>query len=410
MESSNSYRKNVIWNIIFSILNAGQSMILLMLVNRLTSTEDAGMFSIAFSIAVLMMNVGSYGIRNYQVSDVNEKYSFGEYCGFRMISCSIMMLTSTGYIWIKGYTSIKAILILFLCGMRVVECLEDVIHGRYQQKQQLFLGCKLGTIRITASIVMFLISLLITQNIVTGVIVYAITNLVSFVITTYITIGAFGGLQISFSKRSFYGLSIECFPLFCGYFFSTYIGNVAKYAIDDYGTYQMQAHFNMIFMPVLVINLVSTMIFRPIIVDMATLWNDNKIKNFEKIIKKQLLYIGGLALAMIPCGILIGMPILSLFYGTNLSDYKVEFAILLLGGSFSAVSSFLNVCIITIREQRKLLFVIAGISIIAMITGGIFVKNMGMMGAAYLYLLLTILQAIAYFIIQKMKIQRIDIR
>lgn len=402
MQSAN-YRKNVLWNMIFSVLNAGQSMLLLMIVNRLAGEEVAGLFSFAFSVAVLMMNIGSYGIRNFQVSDVKEQYSFGQYCGFRLLSCTVMAVASAGYVVVKGFALQKSVLVLLLCGMRIVECVEDVFHGRYQQKQRLDIACMQGTIRIIVSVAVFFLVLLLHGNIVTAVLSYTVVNLLSFLWMTILTIPKFGGFQLTFGREGVLSLFVEGFPLFCGYFFITYLGNVAKYAIDDYGTYQMQAHFNMIFMPVLVINLVSTMIFRPVIVDMATLWNQGDRQAFQKLVWKQIGYIGILAIVMIPVGIWIGLPVLSLLYGAQLHAYKYPFFLLLLGGVFSAVSSFLNVCIITIRRQGRLLFVITFVSIIATIASGFFVKNMGMLGASYLYLMLTCMQATGYLIIETVK-------
>lgn len=400
---SANYGKNVLWNMIFSVLNAGQSMLLLMMVNRLAGEEVAGLFSFAFSVAVLMMNIGSYGIRNYQVSDVEEQHSFGEYCGFRFVTCGIMLLVSLGYVWIKAFDRRKTILILLLCGMRIIECFEDVFHGRYQQKQRLDIACRQGTIRILLSLVTFCGALMLTHEIVTAVVGYLAANLVCFVSMTVFTIPRFGGFHATFQGKGMTSLWIEGFPLFCGYFFSTYLGNAAKYAIDDFGTYQMQAYFNMIFMPVLVINLVSTMIFRPIIVDMATLWNQGEYQAFQKLVYKQLGYIGILALVMLPAAIVIGLPILSFFYGTALGDYRDAFFLLLSGGVFSAASSFLNVCIITIRCQRKLLLVIAFISMLAWLTGGIFVQNKGICGASCFYLMLTVIQAGCYLMIELQK-------
>lgn len=402
MQSAN-YRKNVLWNMIFSVLNAGQSMLLLMIVNRLAGEDTAGLFSFAFSIAVLMMNIGSYGIRNYQVSDVDEQHSFGEYCGFRFITCILMAVISVGYVFIKGFDMVKAMLVLLLCGMRIVECFEDVFHGRYQQKQRLDIACMQGTMRILLSLTTFLLALLVTHDIIVAVLLYTLANLLCFLLMAIPTIPGFGGFYLSWSRSGMLSLMVEGFPLFCGYFFITYLGNVAKYAIDDYGTYQMQAHFNMIFMPVLVINLVSTMIFRPIIVDMATLWSKGEKQAFQRLVWKQLGYIGILAIVMIPSGILIGLPILSILYGTQLSMYRYAFFLLLLGGVFSAISSFLNVCIITIRRQGRLLLVIAFVSVVATALGGSFVQNMGINGASYLYLLLTVLQAVCYLMIEIMK-------
>ncbi|MCF0105047.1 MAG: hypothetical protein HUJ51_06685 [Eggerthellaceae bacterium] len=41
--------------------------------------DEAGMFSMAFVIASLLMIVGNFGMRTFQVSDIKEKLSFIDY-------------------------------------------------------------------------------------------------------------------------------------------------------------------------------------------------------------------------------------------------------------------------------------------------------------------------------------------
>ena len=393
-------KSNMFWNMVFSMLNAGQSMILLIIVNRFAGENASGIFSFAFSVAVLMMYIGNFGIRNYQVSDTIEHFSFAEYCGSRIVSCLVMIGVSVGYVIFHQYDVEKSWIILLLCGMRLVECMEDVIHGRYQQKGRLDLACIQGSIRIMLSLLAFTFGLWATGNLLQAVCVYTICNLVCFLMLTICTVGRFGGMQFSFNRLHLTEMFLDCFPLFCGYFFSTYIGNVSKYAIDRFGSEEMQAYYNMIFMPVLVINLVSTMIFRPVIVHMAELWNTRQTQAFQGMVKRQLLIIIGLSVVMLPLMIWIGLPILTLLYGTELSMFRIPFLILLSGGVCSAMSSFLNVCIITIRQQKKLLIVIGVLSVLAAVSGGQLVRIMGMNGAALLYLILTVLQVAGYLWIE----------
>lgn len=94
--------KNYFWNIIFSILSAAQSMIMLIFVKRLIGMEEAGVFSYSFSVAVLFMHIGNYGLRNFQVSDVNERFSFAQYVSFRVISCSLMIFIQIIYLSISS--------------------------------------------------------------------------------------------------------------------------------------------------------------------------------------------------------------------------------------------------------------------------------------------------------------------
>lgn len=252
-------------------------------------------------------------------------------------------------------SSEKMLVIIALCLTRLAECLEDVFHGRYQQQNALYLAGMQGTVRILFANLAFVLILMINQNLVWASMVMAIASWVCVVFFAIVTIRQFGGFALDFSGKGMKSMMLECFPLFTGYFLITYLGNVTKYALERYESNSLQTYFNMIFMPVFVINLLSTMIFRPIIGTMAENYNHGKIKEYQKLIQKQNGMIAIIAVLIITICYFIGIPTLSWFYKTDLSEYQIPFLILLLGGTLSAYSSFLNVCIITIRGQKKML-------------------------------------------------------
>ena len=51
------------------------SPVLTVVITQLTNAELAGMFSLAFITATLLMMIGNYGVRTYQVSDIDERHS-----------------------------------------------------------------------------------------------------------------------------------------------------------------------------------------------------------------------------------------------------------------------------------------------------------------------------------------------
>ena len=68
-----------VWHTVFSVMNALQSTLLLFLVTRMCGSDRAGVFSLAFSVAYLMIMIGNYGVRNYQATDVGLRFGFREY-------------------------------------------------------------------------------------------------------------------------------------------------------------------------------------------------------------------------------------------------------------------------------------------------------------------------------------------
>ena len=68
-------KKDFIWNSIAGLVNAGESVIILMICTRTKGIETAGMFAIAFAIANLMMAIGKFGMRTRSEEHTSELQS-----------------------------------------------------------------------------------------------------------------------------------------------------------------------------------------------------------------------------------------------------------------------------------------------------------------------------------------------
>ncbi len=53
-----------LWNVAAGLVNAGEAVVLSMVVTHTTGLEDAGILSIAFAVGNLMMTVGKFGVRS----------------------------------------------------------------------------------------------------------------------------------------------------------------------------------------------------------------------------------------------------------------------------------------------------------------------------------------------------------
>lgn len=112
-------RSSYMWNMFGSMLLAFQSVIMLMIITRALGLEAAGIYTIAYANANLFLTIGKYGMRNFQVSDIKGRYSFGDYFASRCITTIAMLLISVFYIMIiaqsYGYSKEKCYVILWMC-------------------------------------------------------------------------------------------------------------------------------------------------------------------------------------------------------------------------------------------------------------------------------------------------------
>lgn len=385
------------------MLLAFQSVIMLMVLTRVLGLADAGIFTIAYANANLFLTIGKYGMRNFQVSDVNGQFTFYEYLMSRIFTVSLMIAVSIIFVLYvgnkNGYSMEKSLIIIWMSLFKVVDAFEDVFHGLYQQRGRLDIAGKAMTLRLGTTILFFLTGLLFLKNLLIVLIfITCFTGILLIVFTRW----SYKLFERAVEKRySFYnvlGIIKICFPLFLGSFLSFYIGNAPKYAIDGVLNDELQACYGFIAMPVFVIGLLNNFVFNPMIYKMSVLWDKGKKNEFLKKFIIQVMIVIGITLVCIVGAYLVGIPILSFLYNTDLSLYKYELLILLLGGGFLALSGLLVTVITIIRFQNSLMFGYIIVSILAYTLSKIAVEQYSIRGAAGLYAILTAALCFLFFI------------
>ena len=85
---NNNIKKNTIWNIVGTTINAIASLIFMIIVTRINNVNEAGIFTFAFTCATLFNVIGTYAGRIYQVTEKKE-ISNKDFLINRIISCVI---------------------------------------------------------------------------------------------------------------------------------------------------------------------------------------------------------------------------------------------------------------------------------------------------------------------------------
>ena len=85
MEKDTQFKKNFIWNIIGTGVNAFSSLFFMIIVTRINGVENAGIYTIAYTTACILYMIGIYAGRIYQVTENNEKIHNRDYILNRVI-------------------------------------------------------------------------------------------------------------------------------------------------------------------------------------------------------------------------------------------------------------------------------------------------------------------------------------
>lgn len=405
-KTNNIKRSSYTWNALNAIISALQNPVILLVITRTNGVYDAGVFSIAFAIATLMLYVGLYGLRRFQSSDLDEKYSFSEYHGMRILTCSMMIFVSIIYciygMIFTGYSMEKALVIFMICIVKVCQAYSDVYHGCMQQKGRLDVATKSSSIRYGLEMAAYATMLVITHNLLLSTAAFMAASIAGLIFTSVNAGGNYCTYRPSFNRTKIKALAIEGFPLFASLFLNMYISNAPKYAIDAFLTEDIQAIYNMVFMPAFVVMLIANFIFNPILTTYAELWLEStreSIAKLKKQIRKQMLFILLLTVMGLAIAATIGIPVLSVIFGVDLTGYKMELCIVMLGGGALAYATYFSTVITVIRLQKTLIVCYGIIAIAAMLLSKFFVLGYGIAGAAGMYAFLMTILALILFII-----------
>ena len=369
-----------LWGMVFPVLT--------IVVTQLAGAEQAGMFSLAFVTALLLMFVGNYGVRNFQASDLDEEYSFADYQANRVLTVVIMLVAGITYYKFRGYTDQMWLMSLGVYLYKAVDALADVYEGRLQQVDKLYLAGISQAFRSAAALIGFSLTLLITRNVGVSSIVMAVIAALTFVVFTFPLAQLETPKSRSANAKRVIALLKQCFPLFVALFMYNLIDTMPKFVMEGALSYDNQLYYNALYFPAHAILLTSGFIYKPMLLKMANAWADPaKRKKFDLIIVVMFVIIVGITVVVAGAMGWFGLAIMSFLYGIDFEQYRGLCFVMLAAGGVTAGIEFLYQVITVLRRQRavtKLYLITFGFSLFVPV---LLVNFTGLPGAVIGYLI-----------------------
>lgn len=384
-------RKNMFWNMVGSFVYAFASMVLTAMVNHIIGDEQGGIFAFAFStFGQQMFTVAYFGIRPYHITDVNRKYSFGDYLALRFVTCASAVMVGIGYVAVSGYSRLKALVIILMVCYKVIDGFADVYEAEFQRDGRLFLTGKSNTFRTMLSVASFLSALMLTKNLVLASGVAVLAQLLGVLIFNVAVIKDVPGVTWGFDKKHCLELLKDCSLLFFSVFLDLYIFSSAKYAINRQMPDAANAISTAIFMPTSVINLAAGFVIRPFLTKLSYRWELKQLEDFKNIIFKIFIIIIVLTLIAVGGAWVIGVPVLGLVFNVELAPFKLGLILSIVGGGFNAMLNLFYYVLVIMKKQRYIFLGYALVCAAALFLAPALVRAGGINGGAVSYLILMI--------------------
>ena len=392
LESRGQLGRDYLWNTAASLMSSLAVVIMGVAIMRSGATDSFaraqyGLFTLALAIGQQYQTVGLYEVRTFHVTDVRRRFDFGTYLSTRLLTCLVMVGLIAYHSWnastkdpYPAFTVIAAMALL-----RIFDAFEDVYYSEFQRAGRLDIAGKACFLRIFTTTFLWSGLYWFTQDLLTS-------TLITFAVTCVVLVVAYGlpargafPLLPSFNLRGIAGILWECLPLFLAAFLNQYLANAPRFAIHAALGDEELGVFAIIYMPAVAINMLSLFVFRPLLTRMALRWTEGKRDEFFAIVRKGLLTTAGAFVIVAAVTYVIGSPLLTLVFGTDVSGYVAELMVLVLAGALNAASVILYYALATMRRLHAVLAVFAVTGATAYLIAPALTRSYAMMGASLAY-------------------------
>lgn len=351
---SGETRRDYLWNAAGAGIWGVTFPLLTVVTTQLAGIDQAGRFSMAFAVGTLLMFLSNFGVRNFQVSDIDERSSFASYQVHRWATSILALVAGLLFCTIRDYGPSMLMLSMGVYVYKVVDGLADVYEGRLQQADKLYLAGISQALRSLAAIVAFSALLLLTRSTALAAVGMAIATVASLVLVSIPLALLETEASRPWNLGEVNGLFRHCFPLFSALFLFNLIESLPKFAMEGMLAYENQLYFNALFFPAQGILIAAGFMYKPQLLRLANIWsNPRRRRRFDLIV----LAMAGV-IALMTAGTLVfmswlGIPVMSFLYGVDFERYRVLAYLMVVAGGVSATIEFLYAIITVLRHQRS---------------------------------------------------------
>lgn len=396
------------WNLLGNLAAAAVSVIYLLIVTRLQSAKIADQYSLAMSISNLWVIIGLFQVRNYQGTDVKKHHSFDSYFLTRILTVLIMTFTIIPYLHLVHYdmsfSSLAIMLLLIL--YRVSDVFSDLFQGLFQQEERLDIAGKSMLYRYSLSIIILFVGLLFSKSLIFALLILALFNILFVIIYDYQFSKKFVKINFGFLfvlnnlKKCFQIIKI-CFPLFFYGFILNQIFNEPRLVIAlelQKGLLKsgLQRDYNILFMPVFFMSL-CVLVIRPLITELSKFWYEKDLQKFDSVVNKLLTILFLIGIIVTTATYFMGVPILSLIFGINLSDNTLALTILVFSGVLYSIALVFENILTIFRKHSYLMIVYILMFIVSKWITKFQVEANGILGAAISFMIVMFVYMLGSF-------------
>lgn len=358
---------------------------------RMGGFSDAGVFSLAMSVANVFGAVSSFGLRSYQVSDAGNEFSQKQYLYARVATIAMSFAACAVYlICDNAYTPLsKWAVFLYVC---YVNCnyLGDIMQGSMQLRGRLELAGYSCMIKSTGCFAAFIATYLISHNLLLSIAAMAAANLL---VTAFYDVRNYRAVlaePIGYDKtdlRVVKRLLLVCLPLMVSGLLPLVTVAIPRRAIASNMGEEYLGYYASLFTPTVLITTLLPSVVLGFVPKIAGAWREKNKKGFQKQVGICVSGVLGFTLLALIAALVLGRPVMRFVFGEEIMPYFGLLYVAIIVSGLSALVGLGDAVLVCMRKTRSVTFLVATELVIVGALADRFISNFGIFGAAYVMLI-----------------------
>ena len=383
----NKVVKNTTWNFIGFFIYLFSQWLMSILVVRLSGNyEEAGVFGIAMSTCNIFYVISTFSVRNYQVADIGDRFSNGEYVTFRLITCGISLLILPIYLIIMKYSMYIFWSVMCFMLLKTGEALIDVFQGIFQKVWRLDIVCRSYIIRGILNLAVFSLVEWALKNMVFALLAAAIVSLICGALFDFLPCRTMCDIKVEIRPKRFSKFLICVLPVFIHGFLSVLIYNTPRIVAQKLCGEEQFGYYSSVAAPTVIIQLAVNCVFSPIISLMAEQYTkrDKKLPRTILMVQVIIIIVGICAIVGFT---LLGNWFLKIAFGEEILEYSGLLVPAVVAAFFIADTAFIA-SILVVLDMNIIMAGLEAISFVAvLILSFVLIGEFGLQGINYALIL-----------------------
>ncbi|EEG31455.1 polysaccharide biosynthesis protein [[Clostridium] methylpentosum DSM 5476] len=358
------------------------------LVVQLSSYADAGNLSLAASITNVFYTISTFGIRIFQVSDIENKYSTSFYVTTRLVTCLASLVLCTGFVLLNASYSVEQMLcIIIYMAFRLSESFVDVLQGIQQKEQRMDYIAISFIIRGILLLSSFCLVLHFTGSLLLAITAMAVLTMLVVLLFDVFVSQSLSRFRIQLNLKALKEILLECLPLMLTSLLMNSVVSIPRYFLEQIEGNQILGIYSSVATPAVIMQTACTLIYNPLITVFSECYSKRDRKGYLSLFAKAIL-----ALTAVGAVIFIGAAIfgkwgLHLLFGDGILPYVYLLIPVLVTTMMIAITYYFNMLLTISRRLKSILVANVVSSLIALCVSYPLIRAFGMDGVNYtLYL------------------------